>query len=190
MARVFFIPNGPKNLATIFPKINFDEVAEYYVEVLDSSKNPLATSTINKMGCCCTDENVRIHFLNYLGTYDAIDFMKPVVTHEVISEEFKKSLPAVPKQTDAGLERTNVSSNDTKLARNNCYGEADMDWIQELMDSPKAYEEWKGIQSQADSYLPVRITDAKFAKQKNEKEYNYDFFLEYKMGNESKGIRN
>lgn len=190
MAKVIYIPNGPGNLKSLFPEIDFDNIQEYFVELLDELTEVVATTVINKMGCCCNNEQVRIHFLNYLGTFDAINFNKPIVVHEAVSGEFKNALSNPLQKTDTGIERHAVKANDTKQARNNCYSEDDMLWVQELIDSPKAFEEWTGKQGQADSYLPIRILDKKFDKQKNDKEYSYPFLIEYKMSNENQIIRN
>ena len=65
---ILYIPNGPKNLGPLFPAINFGDVAEYYVEALDSGGSPIATSTLNVIGCCCSDDKIRLHFMNYLGS--------------------------------------------------------------------------------------------------------------------------
>lgn len=177
-------------MAAIFPQIDFSELEEYSIEVSDYTNTVVATTPLNKFSCCCSDDKVRIHFLNYLGTFDAVNFNKPKVLHEPTSSEYKRSLPAALSKTSTGFERFNVVSNDSKEAKNNCYKEPDMKWLQELADSPKALEEWKGIQSQADEYLPVKLLDTKFEKQKNEREYIYDFVIQYKLSNEFKTIRN
>jgi hypothetical protein len=174
----------------LFPSIDWSLVNEYYVEVLDSSGNVLSTSTLNQISCCCNDDNVRLHFLNYLGDFDAVNFTKPKVVHETTGSEYEKGLPNVLTKTDTGIERFNVRSNDTYEVRNNCYGEDAMPWLQELADSPKVYLEWKGTQGQADSFIPVIITSKKFDKLKNVNEFRYDFIIEFKLSNEYLTIRN
>jgi len=42
--KAIYIPNGPKNLATLFPDVNFRDVAEYYLELTDSDVNVVATT--------------------------------------------------------------------------------------------------------------------------------------------------
>lgn len=190
MSNIIYIPNGPKNLANTFPLANWADVVEYFVEALDISNNVLATTTVNCIGCCCGDDKVRLHFLNYLGTFDAVNFMKPAVTHETNFSEFEKGLPNVLSKPDTGIERFNIKPNDLTVARTNCYSEANMLWLQELADSPKVYMEWKGIQGQADSFIPVVITSKKFEKIKNLNDFRYDFVIEFKLSNEYLTLRN
>lgn len=187
---VFYIPNGPKNLKPLFPNLNFAEVAEYFVEVIDTDDEVVATSTLNKMGCCCNEDRIRIHFLNYLGTFDAINFSNKVVVHKTASETYRRGLPDVLAKTSTGIERNNVKANDTKSASNKCYAEETMEWIQEIFDSPKAYEEWTGTQGQPDSYLPIALTDKELVKVKADDRYIYDFSIEYIMANDKIIIRN
>lgn len=190
MSNVFYIPNGPKDLRAIFTDIDFSKVDEYYIEVLDLAEEVVATTTINKMGCCCNEDMVRIRFLNYLGTYDGINFSRPVVSHKPESNQYINGLTAVLNKTDTGIERANVRANDTKLCVNNCYNQEDVKWLQELCDSPKAFEEWTGTEQQADSFLPIRILDRAFDKAKNVDDYLVAFELEYVMANGSFIIRN
>lgn len=187
---VNYIPNGPKNLKSLFPAIDFNQVKEYFVEILDEDGATVATSTLNKMGCCCNEDTLRIHFLNYLGTYDAVNFNNNTILHKSVSETYRKGLPNVLSKTDTGMERTNIRSNDTKSGLNNCYDESNNEWLQELADSPKAFEEWKGTQSQADSYLPIVILDKDLLKLKTENRFTYDFTIEYIMANDVNAIRN
>ncbi|MBL0235035.1 MAG: hypothetical protein IPQ08_15480 [Chitinophagaceae bacterium] len=189
MANVIYIPNGPANLQPLFPNVDFGSIAEYYVEVIGEFEI-MATTPINKMECCCDSDKVRVHFLNYLGTFDAVNFEKPIVTHEAQSAEYKGSLAAPLIKTDTGFERFDVRANDTKVARNQCYQEENMPWLQELMDSPKTYEEWSGTQGQPANYLPIVIKDKSFEKLKNENDFRYDVLIEYKKSNEIITIRN
>lgn len=187
---ISYIPNGPKNLSSIFPSINWNNVSEYYIEGLDNSNNILMTSTLNVIGCCCSDDKIRLHFMNYLGTFDAVNFMKPKIVHEVTSKEYEKGLPYVLSKQSTGAERFDIRPNDTYEVRANCYGESAMLWLQELADSPKVFVERKGTQGQADYFLPVIITSKKFEKLKNQNEFRYDFVIEFKLSNEYITIRN
>lgn len=183
--KAIYIPAGPKNLNKLF-NIDFREVECYYIEVLDLDGNVIATTPVYQISCCCNDEKVRVLFLSYLGAFDAVNFNKPKIMHDASSTEYQKGLPIPHQYSAGGLTRNNVKANDTSSAINTCYKEANMLWIQELIDSPLAYLEWPGIPDQdiEPDYLPIGVLDKKFEKQKNDKEYNYDFSLEYKMANE------
>lgn len=191
MNKIVYIPNGPKNLSVLFPLIDWSTVSSYFVELLEQTTNlTLASSTLNKFGCCCSEDTVRVYFLNYLGTWDAVNFLKPNVTHETKAEEFEKGLPNVLSKTDTGGERFNVTSNDNFEVITNCYNEEHMLWLQELADSPKAYIQWKGVQGQGDNYIPITIIGSKFPKKKRLNDFRYEFHLEFKLSNEYIILRN
>lgn len=186
---VYLIPAGPKNLQSLFPGIDFSQVTDYYLEVKNTDNTVVATTPTYKSNCCCPDDKIRIHFLNYLGAYDAVNFRKPAVEHADTSTQYKNGLNYPLQKTDTGTERFNISSNDTYTALLKCK-EADMPWLQELADSPKMYLEWTGIEGQADDYIPIIKTDGKFEKLKNQIEFDYEFTLEFKLSNEFYSIRN
>lgn len=187
---IAFIPNGPKNLALIFPLVDWKNVVEYTVDVVNNADEVIATTPLNVIGCCCNDDRLRIHFLNYLGTFDAVNFLKPKIQHETNFSEYQKGLPNVLEKPNTGGERFNIQPNDLYEVRTNCYEEKHMLWLQELSDSPKAFIEWKGIQGQADSYLPIVITSKKFEKRKIVNDFRYDFVIEFKLSNEYLTVRN
>lgn len=186
---VYYIPNGPKNLVALFPLIQFSELDRYYVEVLDTDENIVATSPINHVCNCGGNEKVRIHFLNRLGTYDALNFMKPKIVHEDTASEYQNALSEPLSKTDTGTERFNIVSNDTHEARLKC-NEPDMPWLTECKDAPKAFMEWIGTEAQPDSYIPVVILAGKMETLKNDREFEYEFVLQYKLSNEYINIRN
>lgn len=185
---IYLIPNGPKNLAELFPAIDWQKVDEYYVEAYDHLENHVATTPINKIGCCCTEDKVRIHFLNYLGSFDAVNFELVKQSHTNTSSQYKRSLSIPLLKTSTGAERFNVRSNESFIARTKCYQETNYSWCMELLDSPKAFLEWKGTQGQDDSFLPIVILDAKFDR--DPEDHTFVFTVEYKLGNEKIIIRN
>jgi hypothetical protein len=186
---VYYIPNGPKNIASLFPVVDLSQVSEYFVSVVDTESNIVASSPINKICKCAADEKIRIHFLNYLGTYDALNFLKPKIVHEDTASEFQNALNDPLEKTDTGIERFNVRANDTYEARLKC-NETDMPWLMECFDSPKLFMEWTGIEGQADDYLPIVKIAGKADKLKNVDEYAYEFILQFKLSNEYQTIRN
>lgn len=189
MKGAYYIPSGPKNLQSLFPTLNFANISDYYIQVEDGSNNVMATSPAYKCNCCCPDDKIRIHFLNNLGTYDAVNFRKPAVEHDDASSQYKNGLSYPLQKTDTGNERFNVSSNDTYTALLKC-NESDMPWLQELADSPKMYLEWTGIEGQSDDYIPIIKKDGKFEKLKNQNEFDYEFTLEFTLSNDFLTVRN
>lgn len=188
---IYYVPNGIKNLRglsfTNFP-IDWDRVTKYIVQVEDSLGNPKAT-WLNIVCDCDCDEGIRIHFLNNLGTYDSIGFPKPKIAREPISEAYQNPLSYPLTKPDTGIERFNVKSNETYEAVLKCH-EEDMPWLMECNDSPKAFMEWKAIEGQEDSYLPIVILDTKQERLKNDLEYEYKFTIQFKLSNEFQTVRN
>lgn len=220
MTKVFLFPSGPKNLASLFPGVDWERMDEYYLELFASDMCGLQVNeeclTINgqvfvvnngigeseltqilttphfRTGCCCVPDRVRVHFLNYLGTFDAINFNPPKITRQVASAEYQKGLRYPLQKPDTGVERFNVRSNQLYECRTGCYSEKNMAWCMELLEAPKAFIEWKGTQGQADSFLPIRIEDAKFEERKEEmgERHTYELVVQFRMANEKILLRN
>lgn len=188
--KAYYIPNGPKNLAPIFPAITFSKVEEYYVQVKDTSSTIIASGTMNKIGGeCCTDKT-RLHFVNYLGGIDAVNFKTVSIEHEAKSDSTHRgtSFPLVKNRHS--VNRTNVRANDILTLSCSDYLEQDNKWLNELLDSPMVWSEWKGIQGQADDYIPVIILDSKMLNLKQEDRYVYELILQVRLSNERYIIRN
>lgn len=185
----YYIPNGPKNLKPLIPLAPWDDIVEFYVEVLDELEDVVATSPVNRICNCASDEKERVHFLTYLSPYDALNFNKPKISHEDTATEYQATLNYPLSKTDTGIERYNVRSNDIHEVKLNCK-ESDMAWLQECADSPKLFIEWIGTEGQPDDYIPVVKISGKFDKLKNVDEYDYEFVLQFKLSNEFTSIRN
>jgi hypothetical protein len=190
MAKAYFIPNGPKNLKDLFTAIDFSLLTEYYVEVMDADDNVVATSALNKIGGCCEQDQIRLHFLNYLGGVDAINFKLQHQDHESKADEKINPTSYPLNKPDHGAGRLNVKSNDSFIALTKRYKEEDKDWLDELFDSPLAWMEWSGVQGQDDSYIPVIILDKKFAKVEEDDRFIYEVTIEFKLSHERFIIRN
>ncbi len=183
---IFYLPDGPKNLSGIFPLIDFGNVAEYYVELKDDTDVVLLRTNTLKTGCCCSNERVRLHFLNALGCFDAVNFNPPRILHSVTSSEFKNVLPDPFSKTDSQLGRFNVRSNETYEAMTDCYTQEAQQWLMELADSTIAFMEWTGTQGQPDSYIPIKILDKDgYEVKKNENEHIYQFKITFRVSNEN-----
>jgi hypothetical protein len=190
MAKAYYIPNGPKNLAPIFEAVNFKNVASYYVSVKDSEGDIVATSNINNLNGCCDDDKIRIHFLNRLGAIDAINFKLGTEEHETKSDTLSKSIAYPLDKTAHAESRSNVKSNNTLTGITVDYTEAEKEWLEELFDSPLAWQEWSGIEGQEDSYIPIYIIDKRFEKVKLEDRFMYQVEIEFRMSHEKFIIRN
>lgn len=184
----YFIPNGPLNLSTLFPTVNFHDVEEYSVQIRDNGGVEVAETTKNWVILCV--DNVRVFFINYLGTLDAIDFELFTQVHEAKGDSFERLLQPPIAKADHAIERFNIKSNDTFTLISSRYPETDKDWIDELLDSPVAWMQWKGTQGQPDAYLPIVIVDDKREKVKEEDRYVYELTLQFKLSHEKVIIRN
>lgn len=189
LANIFLLPSGPLNLSSLFPSINWSNIDEYYLEAIESGE-VVATSNVYKSGCCCGVDNgdkVRIHFLNYCNTYDGIDFVKRTVDHDTVDSSFQRSLSIPFDTTQTGLERYNVSSNDTYSVFNDCYNEKHTRWLQELFDSPKSFIEYMA-EGNRKIYLPIIILSKKIRKQDTNGIIKIE--LQFKLSNDFRTIRN
>lgn len=188
MSVSFQLPSGPKQLAPMFA-ISFDNMEEYFLELVAGDTTILTTPRF-KRGCCCTDDNVRIFFLNTLGGIDAINFRILTEETETNSESWKKPLKWPLGKFDGGKQRFNVVSNESVTAENKCYQEDSQEYLKELYGTPNAWIQWIGTQGQNDDYIPIVIKDGKFTTRKNEGRYEYVNVIEFEFANENQVLRN
>lgn len=186
-ATVYHVPSGPKNLHNLFPDIDWSLVADYNIQVYNGANAIVATSTTSEPTAAC--EYIRVHFVNSLGAVDAVNFQTFMVTHENKSDFWQESLTPGFKKSEGGMRRLNINANDTCKASTIIYGEQDMPWLKELLDSPLAWLEWEGIQGQPDDYLPILITDSKQPTRKEDERFSNEFTIEFKMANAHNTIR-
>lgn len=185
------LPAGPMNLATLFPGVDFSKVEEYYLQLVSLEDDSKILTTPNyKRACCCTDDTLRLFFVNYAGGIDAINLNRPMEEHETQSSTWNKPLAYPLARWDGGKQRFNVSSNEIVTAETNCFGEEDQDWLKELMDTPNAWVQWKGTQNQSDDYLPVVIRDGRFGTRKVEGRYEYVLQIQFEYANANVILRN
>lgn len=187
----FQIPTGVKNIKDLFPGVNFNSVAEYYLELKDKEDNSVVvTTTRYKLGCCCNSDKVRVFFVNYLGGIDGVNFQKISITDEVQSERWKKPLQSPHAKWDGGIQRFNVTANESVVLETTCYSEKDMDWLKELFETPNAWIQWSGTQGQDDDYIPIVIRDGSFETRKREGRYQYVVTIVFDYANENQILRN
>lgn len=193
---VMYVPSGPRNLQALFTTLNLIDIAEYSVQILELSGDihhpgdVVMQTPWHVIQQEQSQERFRIRFLNYLGTFDAINFVLASTTHETKSDQTQKptSYPLVKSQHS--LSRFNVKSNDTWTVKNATYDESKQEWLDELMDSPCAWMEMEGTEGQDPYYLPIVIADQKQVKLKEEDRYVYELTLEFKLSHERIIIRN
>lgn len=180
---VYHVPSGPQNLDGLFPTIVWSNVADYWLEIL-AGGTVLATTPLIKMGCCCSDEDVVIHFRNYLGTFDQAPFQKPTIVKTTKSGEWKKSLAYPLAKQDTGWNRFNVNSNDTYEAVNTCFNESDSFWLQQLFDTSVAFMQWTSVEGEGNFFLPIVILDGDFQKESSDYSASSKATVKFKLGNE------
>lgn len=188
--KIYFIPNGPRNLSTMFPGIDFSTIGKYYIEVQSTGAETIATGTINHLDGECCEDKVRIRFLNYLGTIDGINFKKVTDEHSASSDTYQKSTSHPLVKSAHTRSRTNVRANNTLTLSCIDYREEDMPWTNELVDSPLAWIECAGTQGQDDDYIPVLIADTKILNQKPDNRFEYETMIQVTLSNEKFIIRN
>lgn len=196
MAVTFYIPSGPANMAAMFPDVNFNQVDEYFLQVIDtddSAENPgvLATTNHFNRACCCGDDTIQVFYVNYLGKIDMI-IMKTDTTQTITaSEQWKKSNSYPLCKFDGGFQRFNVISNDTLTAENSCFQEEDQNYLKELLASPNAWMKLKGAQGQDDDYIPITIADGTFiTRNPIGQRYQYVLQIVFVLGNDKIILRN
>lgn len=188
-SKVYYIPLGIKNLSALFPTIDFNTVDTYNVQVIDSNNDIIATSLEIDVDNCRSDaDKFRIHFLNYLGTIDALNFKANERTHEVSSSTYQKPTTNPLVVSEHSLGRFNVKSNDSFLVTmtKQIINDAQRNYYDELLDSPLAWLE----DTQNNIYIPIIIADKKTIKYQLQDRYFYEINLEFKFSHEKIIIRN
>lgn len=178
MSQAYHIPNGPANLESLFPDIDFTKVKEYYIS------GSGFTGPINKLdGECCSDK-FRIHFQNYLGGIDALNFCLIKQEHEVKSDLYTRPTDYPLRRERHGQNKIQLHANDILWLSNNDYEEEDKKWLTELLDTPKAW-----IETEI-GYIPVVVQDDTFETVHEEDRFLYPFNIKVKLSHEKIIIRN
>lgn len=181
MPNVYFIPSGPKNLAALFPAVDWSTITEYYIEVTDGS-TVLATSPTYQVEKYCED-TVRIHFQNHSGGIDSLPLTLIDVQHESKSDSFQAPTKFPLIKTDHGINRFNIKANTTYTGVT-ILAEEQLKWVKELQDSPAAWLEWIGTQNQADDYLPIVILDQKIPEFEEANQYENQVTVSFMLSHE------
>lgn len=184
---IVYIPSGPINLAILFPGLDFSEIDNYRISVLNNISQVIATSNrfINEVECT---DNINLHFVNLLGAIDSVPFKIINIDNETKSGSIQTPLTHPLVKNVHGINRFNIKSNDIYQIENE-FKEEDMEWLTELFISPLVWMEWKGTQSQPDDYIPIVIADKKIQKRKDAERYSYTVSIDFLLSHEKIAIR-
>lgn len=187
MAEVYYVPSGPKNLHGIadFVSVDWNQVADYWLEIT-SGGSIIATTPLMKMGCCCEDDGIIIHFRQYGGGMDQIPFQRPTISHDTKSEFWKKSLRHPLNKQDTGWNRNNVTAQDTYEAKSTCLNDGDKNWAQELVDTTIAFKQFQSVQGEGALLVPITILDGAYEKQvwDDGSFRSSSFVVKFRLGND------
>lgn len=186
--RCINVPIGTKNIKNWHPSIIMEDVAEYFIEMVDSSDTVLASSSSyfvkpNHEHC------IRLHFFNAMGAIDAINF--DLVDSELTStsQDIKSPLIYPLSKPEHEVKRFNIEANETYTVRSDEYPEEAMTWLRELITTSTLWLEWKGVQGQVDSYLPVVLVDNPILVKKHFDSFLYIVELKFKLSHTYKSQR-
>jgi hypothetical protein len=184
------LPNGPGNLATLFPEVDFKIVEEYYLELFDDDEEIILTTPVNFVSKeWVAPSFIRIHFLNYCGRFDSISYHLYTKTDEVKSNQWVKALSHPLAKTDGGIQKGAVRAKHNYQAKHNFYNEAAHIWLEELLESSICFMELQSTEGQASDYVPVVITDKSTVTKKEEGRYVYETTYEFTLANERIGLK-
>jgi hypothetical protein len=184
-----YIPNGPANLASVFPLVSFNDIEEYYVQALTSA-NAIQLTTVHNLLSNPCDDMMRVHFVNYDGAIDAINFKKKNIDHDTKSDSYETPMKSGDDRSLHGINRFNIKANDTYSVISTDYNEQHMKWLQQLFDTPAAWMELRGVYFEGDVYNPIVVLDGKLNKVKYEDRFNYEVELTFKFSHDTITLRN
>jgi hypothetical protein len=180
------IPVGPENIKSLFPSIQFADVSDYQIEILDGAGNILATSPEMILTSAC--DGVRVHFANRSGMIDAIDLAIDRVVHAAKGAGFQRPLTgASAEHSDS---KFNVRANDTFILKSARFSENDQDWLDELVDSPLVWMEVYDFRGEPSVLIPVVVLDSEREKIKQDERYVYELSISVRLSHERNQIRN
>ena len=187
--KVYMLNAGIKGLRRLIPNVNWFEIAEY--EVIVGSFAFQAARQYYYVTPILEADRIRLFFLNNLGTYDGITLHNVIEVSKAESSTWQRTLPSTigANKSYGGLNRFQPKQNDFFEGRNFQYSEADMPWLKELIGSPRAYVQLKGIDGQADSLLPVVIEDGEIVAMKATDRFEYMTTIKFRYGNERINLR-
>lgn len=187
--KAVYIPSGPANLSNLYTSINFLDVEYYFIELLDETDAVLATS-VKFIPKACSDDHVQIHFVNSCGAIDSIGMKLKGKESARNSERMQKAIADPFNRSLHGIQRLNVRSTETQTAKTNDFGENQMEWLDELFNTPMAWIQWTSDQGEGEGYLPIVITDSKLEKLKEDDRFTYEVEIQFQFSHTPTNIRN
>lgn len=190
--KVYSFNAGIPNLRNVFGSVQWDNVVEYEIFVSGLLFQAMRQKYyVSQCGCC--EEHDRIFFLNNMGTFDGINFYNKIEINKTESGQWQKRPPVDFNNTGSksfhSISRMQVTQNDFYEVRCNCYAEEDMEWIKELLGTPRAYIHWKGSQQQSPGLIPIKIEDGEVETIKNDGRYEYVITIRYSLSKERINLR-
>lgn len=187
MAKILYIPNGPNNLDSIFPGLNFENVVSYTVSLVNNSPlTIIATTPLNEIEDC--EDYIVLHWVNSLGGIDSIVLKLLNINQDSKSDSYQKPTTNPLIKSEHGINRFNVKINNLYQAEG-LFQEEDMEWVEEIASSPFVWLGWEGIESQVDDYLPVVMVDKKTEVRKEFERYSYSIIFDFYLSHEKINIR-
>lgn len=175
-SNVYYIPAGPANLATIFPAIDFKLVDTYSLDILDITNAPVGSTPVFQNYKLC-EEDIKLHFVNYLGTIDSVPFGIVSVEQNTKSNTMQVPLQYPLISSRHGINRIDTKANNTYIVEA-LFDENDMNWISEVLGTPYLWIE------SATSYIPVVLADSKMILVKQEERYAYLVTLTFTLSHD------
>ncbi len=180
---LFYFATGPKQMQNDFPGVNWGQVRSYIIiyaaPFFEAARQEFKIQ-------CCEEYPVSLFFLNYIGQYDSISFRDSVEYYNTKSERWEKPLSLFHTKDIGGYKRHNVRANEKHKAKINFYNDTNKEWLKEMLDSPSAFVLFKGIEGQADAFVPVNLIDVSdYQLVKEEQEHFYEYEIIFEPGNET-----
>lgn len=178
MPAVYYIPSGPANLQAVFGAIDFNQIEEYYLEILGGGTIG-TTPHFMVVGC---EEDITLCFVNYLGGIDSIS-LAVTIEADAKSSSYQRPTGYPLVKSEHAITRSNIHANRTYTGAVTL-DEAQGDWLEEVYHSPAAWMQQNG------DYIPAVISDQKGKIKKLEQRFAYDHTVEWTLSHERIVIQN
>lgn len=172
MPSVYYIPSGPANLQSMFGAIDFNQVEEYYLEIIGGGTIG-TTPHFNVIGC---KEDVTVTYVNHLGAIDSIP-LTVTVESDVKSGSYQRPTSYPLIKSEHGITRNNIKANKVSTGKITL-PENQLPILEEYNDTPAAWQQQNG------DYIPVVVSDQKITILKDTNRFAYDVSVEFSLSHE------
>ena len=198
-SRYFRIPVGTYDIGNIDPSLYTDSLlgttpstaltgaASYTIHLEDNTNAQTSEKVTFNINQTCTKYNeVRVHFLNRLGGYDAFNFyMKSIHTTDIKKDKYDQQHHDWTgwsydySKKSRGATDYNVSLNKKLTVNTDYLTEEESLWMEDLITSPNAYIE------ESNELIAVNLDARKIQRKTslNDKLMQYTFELSYSIKN-------